>query len=82
MQTGLQQALAIILSLRTNPCRQEPAAAALPIGVGDCVVANGMFGVTTRRRTQEADEPVRHNSNNNKQLELENDDEDEDECVP
>jgi len=50
--------------------------------VGDCVVANGMFGVTTRRRTQEADEPVRHNSNNNKQLELENDDEDEDECVP
>jgi hypothetical protein len=42
-----------------------------------------MFGVTTRRITQEADEPVRHNSNNNnKQLELENDDEDDDECVP
>jgi hypothetical protein len=42
-----------------------------------------MFGVTTRRRTQEADEPVRHNNNNNnKQLELENDDEDDDECVP
>jgi hypothetical protein len=40
-----------------------------------------MFGVK-RRRTQEADEPVRHNSNNNKQLELENDDEDDDECVP
>jgi hypothetical protein len=43
-----------------------------------------MFGVTTRRIIQEADEPVRHNSNNNnKQLELENDDEDDDdECVP
>jgi hypothetical protein len=42
-----------------------------------------MFGVTTRRITQEADEPVRHNNNNNnKQLELENDDEDDDECVP
>ncbi len=49
----------------------------------DCVVANGMFGVTTRRITQEADEPVRHNNNNNnKQLGLENDDEDDDECVP
>jgi hypothetical protein len=42
-----------------------------------------MFGVTTRRITQEADEPVRHNNNNNnKQLGLENDDEDDDECVP